>query len=190
MLGKDYLIVNVKTKEEKYIEDAISAEDAVVSAFGQPALYRHSALNTYFFDAITSDSKTYDFIAILLKKIYLVFVGENKSPVVICSSFEEAERYKEQFPDEREFRPIEKRILDDPREVRKYIPKEKKVYFLRIDKNIQLIESDERGKDVESISKLDKINLMDIDGNYCIYSLGVDIKDAYKNAVSLLTSPY
>lgn len=176
MIAYDYLVRRADIKEWHYVEDVISAEDAVVSAMGEGVIYTGLSVGVFFFDGLHTGNK---YIAYRVKKIYIVSTEEYDCYSIrsIWSSREAAEDYMKQFPAEKHFNEIEERILDDPRELDRGVSDNKLIFFARLKReSLNIISLREEVKDIFNLNSLWHVR---IDTNKD-YFVTVAAKDSYE----------
>lgn len=161
MLTYDYLVRRADSKKWHFSKDAISAEDAVNSVAGENVLYEGGGVGTYFFKGLNSGIK---YVAYKVNYVYIVSTGECEDYAVVAtkSTKEEAQKFMNQFPDEKCFNPIEERIIDDPRDDDLKVPEGEKIYHMRLKQgSFELIIILKRVKDVWWTRNVGKCGLMD-----------------------------
>jgi hypothetical protein len=185
MITSDYLVINTTTKEEKYVEDAITAEDAVSTAFNQVVVYRNSMLDFYIFDSLI-DKTIYT--VFLIKKIFFISVGKNENYKLLSIRSDKlaAEDCMKKFPDEKYFNEIEECILDDPRDLLGGVSENENIYSIRVSKiDLKPFESWLERKDVYNISLLGKVE-KDACGDYYVRVSAKDEDQASNKALKLI----
>lgn len=161
MLTYDYLVRRADSKKWHFTKDAISAEDAVNSVAGENVLYEGEGVGAYLFRGLNSGVK---YVVYKVNYVYIVSTGEFEDYVIVTvkSTEEEAEKFMSQFPDEKCFNLVEKKIVDDPRDVDLKVPESEKIYHMRLRQNsLELIIILKRTKDVFWTRNVGRCDLMD-----------------------------
>lgn len=130
MITNDYLVLDVKEQKEVLIEDSITAEDAVVSAFGETILFMTGHFDFCYFDGLNTGKK---YLSIKLNKVFVVRVEEEDKPKAVFSSVAELLIFIKKYPDEKFI--VEPKYLDDPRELRDKVPEDEKIYRVEFDRS-------------------------------------------------------
>lgn len=172
-------------KEEALIREAISAEDAVISAFGESVLSIDSCGGMYFFEGVKTNNR---YVAIQVRRVHVVSTGQYEDYAIrdIRSNKEGAEQYMKQFPDEQRFNTIESFIIDDPRNLNLAVPEDEWLFFMRISEDLQKVNQLlPQKKDVFNITVLDKIGI-DCNDNYCVTVSAKDEEAAIKKGKQLI----
>lgn len=173
------------TINEKYVRDAISAEDAVREFAGESVLNTEACGGMFFFEGLSTGTK---YVAIQIRKVYIIYLNKDKDHklIDIRSDKRTIQKFMEQFPDEENFSEIEERIIDDPSTLTVGVPDDQSIFTVIFDSTLtKILYGKKIKKDLFSILSLNKIKKDCVTGNYCVFVAAKENLEAIERAKTL-----